>query len=194
MKRNAFLPIAIFAALVFVAAPALDAQTLVPENRGLNSDSVLDRQRVVSAPRNGSFKFSDAEINAFERKAFGLINQRRSELGLSEMAWSDDAAKVARLHSNNMAKLQFFGHAGADGKMVDERADQLGVKRWKAIGENIAFMRGFDDPCATAVEKWMLSTGHRSNLLNPRWQESAIGIAVTEDGTYYFTQVFLERR
>jgi uncharacterized protein YkwD len=62
---------------------------------------------------------------------------------------------------------------------------------WSAIGENIAFMKGFDNPVRTAVEKWLLSPGHKRNLLNPDWTETAIGLAVSPDGKYYFTQVFI---
>jgi uncharacterized protein YkwD len=40
----------------------------------------------------------------------------------------------------------------------------------------------------------MRSQGHRENLLDTRWKESGIGIAVASDGSYYFTQVFLLRR
>jgi uncharacterized protein YkwD len=55
-------------------------------------------------------------------------------------------------------------------------------------------MRGYDDPASLAVEKWLESTAHRKNLLGPRWQESAVGVAVTPDGTYYMTEVFLLRK
>ena len=78
--------------------------------------------------------------------------------------------------------------------MVDERADRLGLGAWRSIGENIAYMRGFDDPAALAVEKWLESAAHRKNLLGPNWKESAVGVAVTEDGTYYMTEVFLLRK
>jgi uncharacterized protein YkwD len=157
----------------------------------------LGRPRFVSIAPAGASETETASritIRDLERAAFDLINNCRAESGLGALEWSEDAAKVARLHSGNMASLKFFGHAGADGKMVDERADQLGVKRWKAIGENIAYLRGYSNPTEVAVEKWMLSSGHRANLLNPRWKESAIGVSLAADGTYYFTQVFLERR
>jgi uncharacterized protein YkwD len=45
-----------------------------------------------------------------------------------------------------------------------------------------------------AVERWMKSPKHRENLLSSRWKESGIGIAVTGNGTYYFTEVFLLRK
>jgi uncharacterized protein YkwD len=55
-------------------------------------------------------------------------------------------------------------------------------------------MRGYDDPAELAVQKWLESTAHRKNLLGPNWKESAVGVAVTEDGTYYLTEVFVFRK
>jgi uncharacterized protein YkwD len=131
---------------------------------------------------------------SFERIAFDEINQQRAAVGLNPLVWSDEAAKIARLHSENMANFKFFSHEGLDGKMVNDRADSIGVHKWKAIGENIAFNRGYKNPIEFAVERWMKSTGHRENILNERWRESGIGVAITADGEYYFTQVFIERK
>jgi len=78
--------------------------------------------------------------------------------------------------------------------MVDDRADRLGLGAWRSIGENIAYMRGFEDPAGLAVAKWLESTAHRKNLLGENWKESAVGVAVTSDGTYYMTEVFLLRK
>ena len=78
--------------------------------------------------------------------------------------------------------------------MVSDRADRAGLGRWRAIGENIAYNQGFKKPLDCAVEGWMNSPSHKENLLDPNWKESAVGIAVTADGTYYFTQVFLVRK
>ena len=98
------------------------------------------------------------------------------------------------MHSNNMANYKFFSHRGLDGRMVNDRADSVGLNKWRGIGENIAFERGYDHPASFAVEKWMESPSHRQNLLGQSWKESAVGIAVAPDGSYYFTQVFLERK
>ena len=129
-----------------------------------------------------------------EKKVFDLINEQRAENGLSELDWSDEVAEIARLHSENMANFSFFSHTDLDGLMVNDRADLLGIKKWRAIGENIAFNHGYKNPAESAVQRWMQSPTHRENLLNNRWRESGIGIAVTEDGTYYFTEVFLLRK
>ncbi|MGD9562588.1 MAG: CAP domain-containing protein [Pyrinomonadaceae bacterium] len=132
-----------------------------------------------------------AAARALERDAFQLINAERARSGLTTLSWNDKIAGVARLHSGNMARFNFFSHRGLDGRMVDERADELNMGPWRAIGENIAFMKGFDDPVAMAVEKWLNSPGHRKNLLNPDWTETGVGLSVTQDGKYYFTQVFI---
>jgi uncharacterized protein YkwD len=125
-----------------------------------------------------------------ERAAFDVINQKRVDSGLSPLVWSDDLAQIARLHSHNMAEQNFFDHRDQANKLVNDRAVDAGLKDWRAIGENIAFNRGFKDPIEKAVELWLDSSGHRQNLMNPMWNETAVGVAVGPDGSYYFTQVF----
>jgi len=39
-----------------------------------------------------------------EQQAFALINQLRAKDGEPPLTWNDDVAKVARLHSSNMAE------------------------------------------------------------------------------------------
>jgi len=133
-------------------------------------------------------------MSSAEQFAFNLINQKRLEMGLDPLAWSDELAAVARLHSQNMAEFKFFDHRGLDNKMVSDRADSLKIGRWRSIGENIAFNRGFGDPVSKAVELWLDSATHRRNMLDPLWKESAVGVAKAADGSVYFTQVFLVRK
>ena len=159
-----------------------------------DTSSAITRPRIYKSELPKTAKTSK-KVNAFnlERLAFELINEQRISSGLEPLAWSDDAAKIARLHSENMATYNFFSHKGLDGTLVNDRADFFGVKKWQAIGENIAYNQGFENPVEFAVERWMQSPKHRDNLLSSRWKESGIGIAVTENGTYYFTEVFLSR-
>jgi uncharacterized protein YkwD len=146
----------------------------------------IGRPRVVAVAATSAAP----NLSELEQKAFQLLNQKRIDIGLSTLVWSENMAKVARLHSNNMASFKFFSHKGLDGLQVDGRAESLGFDKWRGIGENIAYNRGFNNPVEFAVERWMLSDSHRENLLDKRWKESAVGIAVAKDGTYYFTEVF----
>jgi uncharacterized protein YkwD len=173
------------------------AQTRASINFDLRSDassgpssSGSTRSRVTP----GSSASKRTSAGTIEQQIFALINAERSKMGLSELEWSESLAALARLHSDDMANVKFFSHRGSDGSMVDDRADRLGLGSWRSIGENIAYMRGFDDPASLAVEKWLESPAHRKNLLGPNWKESAVGVAMTEDGTYYMTEVFLLRK
>ncbi len=155
--------------------------------------AAISRPRFAETNNNNAAGKSRKDFR-LEKKVFDLINDQRTQNGLQELDWSDEIAEIARFHSENMANFSFFSHTDLDGLMVNERADLLGVKKWRAIGENIAFNRGYGNPAESAVQRWMQSPSHRENLLNSRWRESGIGIAVTEDGTYYFTEVFLLRK
>ncbi|HQU85794.1 MAG TPA: CAP domain-containing protein [Pyrinomonadaceae bacterium] len=129
----------------------------------------------------------------FERQVFDLINQKRREFGLKPLVWNESTARVARMHSENMATYNFFGHRGLDGKAVSGRADSIGLTKWRGIGENIASLRGYQKPMEQVITCWMNSPGHRENLLREKWRESGVGISRGSDGTYYFTQVFLKK-
>jgi uncharacterized protein YkwD len=135
-----------------------------------------------------------SSLRALERKVFDTVNEERGRRGLQPLEWSDDASQLARSHSRNMAQYHFFSHRGLDGSMVNDRAERLGIFDWRAIGENIAFNRGYNDPAAFAVEKWLESSSHKANLLSREWNETGVGVALAPDGSYYFTQVFLLRK
>jgi uncharacterized protein YkwD len=160
---------------------------------GGDSRTAISRPRYIDAENNVAAGKSKKDFK-LEKRVFDLINDQRAENGLARLNWSDEVAEIARHHSENMANFKFFSHTDLDGLMVNDRADALGIKKWRAIGENIAFNRGYKNPAESAVERWMQSASHRENLLSNRWRESGIGIAVTEDGTYYFTEVFLLRK
>ena len=194
MSRSLCLPV-VFLSLSFAAfaqsKPA--AIEIAPERRIHRNTAGDDRARIVRPIANEPVAVVSSEASAIERRTFELINAERRVRGLTPLKWNNDLSTLARNHSHNMAEGGFFSHKGTDGSFVDQRAESLGMDNWAAIGENIAFIRGYDKPADTAVEKWMQSPSHRNNLLSPRWREGAVGIAVSENGTLYFTQVFILR-
>ena len=126
-----------------------------------------------------------------EARAWELMNAQRISSGLASLQWDEDLVALARMHSASMASGKYFSHKDEEGGFVDTRASKLGINNWMAIGENIAFMKGYSDPASTAVDKWMRSPSHKKNILNSGWRQSAIGMAVADDGAVYFTQVFI---
>lgn len=130
---------------------------------------------------------------AMEKKALDLINKERQKHGYASLSFDPEICLIARMYSEKMAAKNFFSHVGPDGNDVQGRARSFGVRNWRAIGENLAFNQGYDDPVGFAVERWMVSPSHRSNILLAMWTATGIGIAKSEDDSYYITQVFITR-
>lgn len=196
MSKSTIVLLTVLIAFVATASAQNSTETN-PLNNAIERSSEV-KASVFVRPRvalDASLKAEGnaAVISLAERQTFDLINKQRLDAGIEQLVWSEDLAAVARQHSLNMAEYKFFSHRGQNGATVDERADKFGVRDWRAIGENIAFLRGYSDPPEFAVSRWMQSTSHRQNLLDKRWKESGIGVAILPDGTYYFTQVFLLR-
>jgi uncharacterized protein YkwD len=74
-----------------------------------------------------------------------------------------------------------------------DRAPAFGILHFQILGENIAYNLGRPDPAGFAVEEWLLSPGHRANILRAEFRQSAIGVFITPDGTVYLTQEFMAR-
>ena len=128
-----------------------------------------------------------------ERRAFDLINRERQRRGLTSLAWDGELVRLARYHSQDMARGGYLSHVERNGLDLKGRAQVLGLRGWSTLGENIAYNQGYDDPTAFAVERWMVSDKHRENALSPEYTHAGVGIARAADGTYYFTQVFMRR-
>ena len=150
----------------------------------------------VSAPAPASSRTYApvlAAASGDERRAFDLVNAERARRGLQPLAWDGGLVRLARYHSQNMAREGFLDHVDRDGLDLKGRAAVVGLHGWKTLGENIAYNQGYSDPTAFAVERWMVSQKHRENAMNGEYTHAAVGIARASDGTYYFTQVFMKR-
>lgn len=134
-----------------------------------------------------------SEVTEIERRAFEMTNTARLQNNLAPLAWDPELCRMARFHSENMVRLGFFSHETPDGLHLKDRAHAVGIAHFHVLGENIAYNQGFDDPGAFTVGRWMLSPGHRANILSREFQQSAIGAYVAPDGTVYLTQEFIAR-
>lgn len=86
------------------------------------------------------------------------------------------------------SKVCPFGHQG-----FDQRAKDMQKKaNLSAFGENVAYNYNYDDPVQVSIEGWMESPGHKKNILGD-FEETGVGIAISEDGKFYITQLFAKR-
>ncbi len=113
-----------------------------------------------------------------------LVNEVRSEAGLSPLTASGSLADLAEQFSDDMAARGFFDHTDPEGLTPWDRATSAGVSGLG--GENIA--RGQTD-AAAVMDAWMNSPGHKANILNPDFKTLGVGVHFGAGGPWW-TQDF----
>ena len=185
--RTGERPVARLVGTVYSGAPAPERPRQV--TRVYTPAPAAATRSYATAPVSASAAVATGD----ERRAFELINRERQRRGLSALAWDGELVRLARYHSQDMARGGYLSHVERNGLDLKGRAQVLGLRGWSTLGENIAYNQGYDDPAAFAVERWMVSDKHRENALSPEYTHAGVGIARAADGTYYFTQVFMRR-
>lgn len=120
-----------------------------------------------------------------------LVNHDRAEEGLPAVEWDDTAAKAARNHVEDMARLGYTAHWGSDGSVPEQRYTEAGGVH--LVTENAACF--FDGEAreldagakyqAVDLEKietaFMSETppndGHRKNILKKWHTRVGVGLA-----------------
>lgn len=124
-----------------------------------------------------------------------MVNVLRQQGGGAPLAERPELVRAARMHSEEMLKLNYFSHdsptSGRRTTMDRVRAEGVSPR---ALAENIFQCKGFklEEIPDLAVQAWMESPGHRQNMLSGRY--GAMGVGVAFDGrTCVVTQVFADR-
>jgi uncharacterized protein YkwD len=155
-------------------------------------------------------------ISTLENEIHQLINQQRQKHGLILLSFDVTLANIARKHSQDMLKRNFFSHQNPEGKSPTDRGKIVGFNCHKnygsyyteGIAENIfkshlynsiTYYNGVPDYhwmsqneiAQSAVNGWMNSSGHRKNILTKTYDIEGIGVAVSlEIKEIYITQNF----
>jgi len=170
------------------------AQTGIPTARLLAAnDSIRPRSTSLNLASPAATAPTLEQASDIERHAFEETNRARLKNGLLPFVWDADLCRMARAHSENMGRHNFFSHVTPEGQRLKDRAQAAGILRFTLIGENIAYNLGYDDPGTFAVERWMLSPKHRANILDEHFNAMAVGTYVAPDGSVYLTQTFIQR-
>lgn len=138
--------------------------------------------------------FAEDELASAARRVVELTNEVRVNSGLLPLKWNDTLAAAAIGHARDMADRGYFSHNSPEGSAPSDRARAAGYSTYGGdhiyVGENLA--RGYADPDST-LAAWMVSPGHRQNVLWPQYREIGVGVAVRENGSLYWAQLFGSR-
>lgn len=154
-------------------------------------------------------------VGGLEAQIHDLVNKERRGSGISKLVYDSDLARIARVHSEDMADRGYFDHSSLEGLGPTERAERAGYDCYKdcgsyyyyGVGENIfqgwlyssiTYINGVPtyhwlsqgELASSTVDGWMDSVGHRQNILNAEYSNEGIGVAIADDGKVYITQDF----
>jgi len=159
----------------------------------------------------------DIDLTSLEAEIHRLTNIERTSKGLSPLLLDSQLSTIARLHSQDMAKNNYFEHDNLKGQDPTDRGLQRGYTCRKdygsyyteGIAENIFQNNLYDSKTVTipigvtsyewntleelarsTVDGWMNSPGHRKNILTNGYDREGIGIAISSDDKVLITQDF----
>lgn len=122
---------------------------------------------------------------------FDLVNRDRRDHGVPPLRWNAKLADVARAHSRDMIRHNYFDHVDPAGRSVGGRLLAAGIS-WEAVGENIAEAYTVPQAESEFMNEPRNQQNHRWNILNRGYTQVGIGIARASNGLYYVTQDFMK--
>ena len=157
---------------------------------GSNSAWATDESQSDKASVQGQCELTDQK-----RKMLSLINEARSQQrqcgdqrfeAVESLTWSCELEAAAELHSQDMAKNDYFSHTAQDGSGIEQRVSNQDYS-WQAVGENIA---AGHTSVSAVVSGWLSSPGHCQNIMNDAFTEMGMAKANDSESRYstYWTQ------
>lgn len=129
----------------------------------------------------------DPPVEQWEHEVLTLVNKIRTKNNLSKLAWGDTCADAAGVRANETMTL--YSHTRPDGSSWLTACPAPNANA--TSGENLAIGNAAVSP-ATVVALWMGSESHRANILNPDYENLAVGFVFDLDSNYktYWSQFF----
>ena len=110
-----------------------------------------------------------------------LLNVDRETHHLRKLRMSADLSRAALRHARDMVKHRYFSHTEPSGENVVQRILRSGYLerygRWR-IGENLGWGWGNGATPRSIVAAWMHSAPHRRNMLNKRFNDVGVAVAL----------------
>ncbi len=110
-----------------------------------------------------------------------LINDVRAAHGLPRLSPNARLQSVAQKYSQRMVSENFLSHTSPDGTTAITRILASGyvptTVSW-AVGENLGWGTLENATPAAVVSGWVNSPTHFANIVDPRFRESGIGVAL----------------
>lgn len=136
-----------------------------------------------------------------EKYIYDMTNKHRKAAGLPPLERVPKVDAIARHHSQDMSRRNYFSHDTPEGLDPTDRAERAGYDctadhgshYTHGLAENIFWHSGDWYGAERLADKimdwWMNSPGHRQNIMNPDYDRIGVGVAIGA-GAVYATQNF----
>lgn len=132
----------------------------------------------------------DPGLALLESRLHLAVNDFRREQHLIPLERQTELDRVARAHSEDMARRGFFKHESPEGRSWIDRLQLAGVSGFTMAGENVG-QTNRAEPNREILEGWKQSPAHRENLMSRPMNATGVGIARAPDGRLFYTQLYL---
>jgi len=149
---------------------------------------------LLAAPRPAAAWSAGQFSSASEKQLVSLTNRSRAAAGLRALKVDSALTSIARWRSKDMITRNYFSHnIPPAGYNVFHVLDQKHYC-YVIAGENIGW-NNYPDDVATGVvhNSFMQSPGHRSNILNRRWDVIGVGAYKGPTGKKMWTVIFADK-
>ena len=142
-----------------------------------------------NSSNNNSSSNSNSTTTAMttdEKEVFDLINNQRTQNGLSALKLDTETLRVARIKAQDMVDNNYFSHNSPTYGTPFQMLNSFKIS-YKTAGENIAG----NSSNSAAVTAWMNSSGHKANILNSSFNYTGIGVVKGSKYGKIYVQLFL---
>lgn len=120
-------------------------------------------------------------LKEVEKGIFRLTNEVRSQHGLPTLSRDQTLTRIARAHSEDMLRRDYFNHVSPEGQTPHQRIIAGYSSPLSLTGENIWGAQGThvletERMARIIVDTWMSSAGHRENLLRREFTDIGVGV------------------
>jgi uncharacterized protein YkwD len=123
----------------------------------------------------------ESNLEAIRAATLCLVNRERAANGESPLQPNAQLQQAAQGHSEDMVDQDYFEHVGPNGDTPLSRmrasgyiySSQVGYE----VGENIGWGTLWLATPDAIVAAWMASPGHRANILDTHFRDTAIGVS-----------------
>jgi uncharacterized protein YkwD len=115
-----------------------------------------------------------ADLAQVRQEMLARVNEARKSAGAPPLTLEPRLEQAAQAHAEDKLVRSFYAHQTPEGKMPRDRAEGVGY-HGRLVAENIA---AGSLSVETVLSGWLLSSGHRRNLLDPALRHLGVGLAV----------------